>query len=229
MDIQLHFVEKGAGEPLILLHGNGEDGTYFVHQIEYFSDRYRVIAVDTRGHGRSPRGDAPFTIRQFADDLLQFMDAQGIGRAHILGFSDGGNIALVFALRHPDRVNRLILNGANLNARGVKMRVQLPIEVGYRIARIFAARSPEARRNAELLGLMVNDPNVPPEALEQLCVPTLVIAGTRDMIRTRHTRLIAERMPDARLVLIPGDHFIANRQSAAFNRAVERFLNGGDD
>lgn len=229
MDIQLHFVEKGAGEPLILLHGNGEDGTYFVHQIEYFSDRYRVIAVDTRGHGRSPRGDAPFTIRQFADDLLQFMDAQGIGRAHILGFSDGGNIALVFALGHPDRVNRLILNGANLNARGVKMRVQLPIEIGYRVARIFAARSPEARRNAELLGLMVNDPNVPPEALEQLHVPTLVIAGTRDMIRTRHTRLIAERLPDARLVLIPGDHFIANRQSAAFNRAVERFLNGGDD
>ena len=229
MDIQLHFVEKGVGEPLILLHGNGEDGAYFVHQIEYFSDRYRVIAVDTRGHGRSPRGDAPFTIRQFADDLLQFMDAQGIGRAHILGFSDGGNIALVFALRHPDRVNRLILNGANLNARGVKMRVQLPIEIGYRVARIFAARSPEARRNAELLGLMVNDPNVPPEALEQLRVPTLVIAGTRDMIRTRHTRLIAERLPDARLVLIPGDHFIANRQSAAFNRAVERFLNGGDD
>lgn len=229
MDIQLHFVEKGAGEPLILLHGNGEDGTYFVHQIEYFSDRYRVIAVDTRGHGRSPRGDAPFTIRQFADDLLQFMDAQGIGRAHILGFSDGGNIALVFALRHPDRVNRLILNGANLNARGVKMRVQLPIEIGYRIARIFAARSPEARRNAELLGLMVNDPNVPPEALEQLHVPTLVIAGTRDMIRTRHTRLIADRLPDAHLVLIPGDHFIANRQSAAFNRAVERFLSGGAD
>lgn len=229
MDIQLHFVEKGAGEPLILLHGNGEDGAYFVHQIEYFSDRYRVIAVDTRGHGRSPRGDAPFTIRQFADDLLFFMDAQGIGRAHILGFSDGGNIALVFALEHPERVNRLILNGANLNARGVKMRVQMPIEIGYRIARIFAARSPEARRNAELLGLMVNDPNVPPEALEQLCVPTLVIAGTRDMIRTRHTRLIADRLPDARLVLIPGDHFIANRQSAAFNRAVERFLSGGDD
>ena len=229
MDIQLHFVEKGVGEPLILLHGNGEDGAYFVHQIEYFSDRYRVIAVDTRGHGRAPRGDAPFTIRQFADDLLQFMDAQGIGRAHILGFSDGGNIALVFALRHPDRVNRLILNGANLNARGVKMRVQLPIEIGYRVARIFAARSPEARRNAELLGLMVNDPNVPPEALEQLRVTTLVIAGTRDMIRTRHTRLIAERLPDARLVLIPGDHFIANRQSAAFNRAVERFLSGGDD
>ncbi len=223
-DISLHFVEKGAGEPLILLHGNGEDGRYFVYQLDYFSRRYRVIAVDTRGHGQSPRGSAPFTIRQFADDLLAFMDERAISRAHILGFSDGGNIALIFALRHPERVNRLILNGANLDACGVKRLVQLPIEIGYRVARRFAGRSPEARRNAEMLGLMVNDPNVAPEALERLRVPTLVIAGTRDMIRTSHTRLIAERLPDARLVLLPGDHFIANRQHEAFNRAVERFL-----
>lgn len=77
------------------------------------------------------------------------MDAQGIDRASILGFSDGGNIALVFALQHPERVNRLILNGANLNARGVKPSVQLPIELGYRIARVFApaARRPAAMRS----------------------------------------------------------------------------------
>ncbi|MDO4355494.1 MAG: alpha/beta hydrolase [Clostridia bacterium] len=223
-DFHLHYVEKGAGEPLILLHGNGEDSAYFVHQIEYFSPHYRVIAVDTRGHGQSPRGSAPFTIRQFAEDLLAFMDERAIARAHILGFSDGGNIAMIFALRHPERVNRLVLNGANLNARGVKPLVQLPIEIGYHIARCFAEKSPEARRNAEMLGLMVNDPNVSPEALEALHVPTLVIAGTRDMIRTAHTRLIAERLPDAELVLLPGDHFIANRQHEVFNRAVERFL-----
>ncbi len=64
-----YFVEQGSGYPLILLHGNGEDGSYFVHQIAEFSRTYHVFAVDTRGHGKSPRGDAPFTIRQFADDL----------------------------------------------------------------------------------------------------------------------------------------------------------------
>ena len=74
MDIKLHYMECGTGAPLILLHGNGEDGSYFVHQIEYFSKNRRVIAVDTRGHGQSPRGDAPFTIRQFAEDLRAFMD-----------------------------------------------------------------------------------------------------------------------------------------------------------
>lgn len=73
MDIELYYREAGSGEPLILLHGNGESGEYFINQIEHFQSRYRVIAPDTRGHGRSPRGEAPFTIAQFANDLYDFM------------------------------------------------------------------------------------------------------------------------------------------------------------
>lgn len=224
MDIELHCEETGDGEPLVLLHGNGEDGTYFAHQIAHFSQRFRVLALDTRGHGKSPRGEAPFTIRQFARDLLAFLDARGIERAHLLGFSDGGNIALVFALAHPERVEKLVLNGANLNTRGVKRSVQVPIELGYRMARLFAGLSAKARANAEMLGLMVNDPNVAPEELAALTAPTLVIAGENDMIREDHTRLIAERIPNARLAFVPGDHFVAAKNPAAFNREVERFL-----
>ncbi|HIY82286.1 MAG TPA: alpha/beta fold hydrolase [Candidatus Rubneribacter avistercoris] len=224
MDIELHCEEAGEGEPLVLLHGNGEDGTYFAHQIKHFSQRFRVLALDTRGHGRSPRGEAPFTIRQFACDLLSFLDARGIERTHLLGFSDGGNIALVFALAHPERVGKLVLNGANLNARGVKRSVQAPIELGYRIARLFARFSAKARTNAEMLGLMVNDPNVAPKELVALAAPTLVIAGENDMIREDHTRLIARSIPNARLALVPGDHFVAAKNPEAFNREVERFL-----
>lgn len=224
MDIELHCEETGGGEPLVLLHGNGEDGTYFTHQIAHFSQRFRILALDTRGHGKSPRGEAPFTIRQFARDLLAFLDARGIERAHLLGFSDGGNIALVFALAHPERVGKLVLNGANLNTRGVKRSVQAPIELGYRMARLFAGLSAKALANAEMLGLMVNDPNVAPEELAALTAPTLVIAGENDMIREDHTRLIAERIPNARLAFVPGDHFVAAKNPAAFNREVERFL-----
>lgn len=226
MDIKLHCREQGSGAPLILLHGNGEDSTYFEHQIERFSRTFRVIALDTRGHGRSPRGSAPFTIRQFADDLLRFMDAHAIERAHVLGFSDGGNIALTFALAHPDRVDRLILNGANLNAAGVRRSVQIPIELGYRAASLLARWSRKARDNAEMLGLMVNDPNIDPHRLKKLDVPTLIIAGTDDMIKESHTRLIAESLPDARLAFVPGDHFVAAKNPEAFNREVERFLLG---
>ena len=111
MEIKLHYQEKGEGEPMILLHGNGEEGSYFAHQMDYFGRNYRVIVVDTRGHGQSPRGTAPFTIAQFAQDLHDFMDELGISRAVILGFSDGANIAMIFALRYPERVTALILNG----------------------------------------------------------------------------------------------------------------------
>lgn len=226
MDINHYYIEKGTGFPLILLHGNGEDCGYFVHQMEPFAKHFRVIAIDTRGHGQTPRGEASFSIRQFAEDLLDFMNLHQIEKAHILGFSDGGNIAMVFALMHPERVEKLILNGANLNASGVKRKVQIPIEIGYRIAKIFATKSPAARKNAEMLGLMVNDPNVKAEELSYIQNPTLVIAGEKDMIKDSHTRLIAKSIPGAMLSIIPGNHFIANKNPDTFNEVVLRFLLG---
>ena len=224
MDISHHYLEQGSGEVLILLHGNGEDCGYFSHQMEPFSRYYRVIAIDTRGHGQTPRGEALFTIRQFAKDLLCFMDLHGIERADILGFSDGGNIAMVFALTHPKRVRKLVLNGANLDASGVKRSVQIPIEIGYRMASLFAHKSLNSKKKAELLGLMVNDPSLKPEELALIKAPTLVIAGTRDMIKDSHTRLIAGSIAGSKLVLIEGDHFIAGKCPEEFNRAVLDFL-----
>src|SRR5699024_3144062 len=76
-DIQLYSIERGTGEPLILLHGNGEESRYFARQIRHFAKTRKVIAIDTRGHGQSPRGNAPFTIRQFAEDLHDFMEEKG--------------------------------------------------------------------------------------------------------------------------------------------------------
>ena len=209
---------------LILLHGNGENCDYFVGQTDVFAQHYHVYALDTRGHGKTPRGDAPFTIRQFADDLLAFMDTHGIDKAHILGFSDGGNIAMVFAMKYPERVLRLILDGANLDAKGVKPSIQIPIEIGWRFAKLFAKKSAEARKHAELLGLMVNDPNVRPDELSAITAKTLVIAGTKDMIKESQTRLIASNISDVQLVILKGDHFIANKCPEAFNRAVLAFL-----
>ena len=223
-DITLHDTRCGEGPPLLLLHGNGEDGGYFAQQTAYFSKKYTVYALDTRGHGKSPRGTAPFTIRQFAADLLGFMDAQAIGRADILGFSDGGNIALTFALAHPERVDRLILNGANLDPSGVKLHIQIPIVLGYAAASLFGRMSPKAKHNAEILGLMVKEPHIPAQALETLYIPTLVIVGTRDMIRDAHTLLIAGSLPLGRLEMIVGDHFIAAKSPDEFNEAVAAFL-----
>lgn len=224
MNTELYYTEKGEGYPLILLHGNGENGEYFARQIEFFSEFYRVIAVDTRGHGKSPRGTASFTISQFADDLKLFMDRLKIEKAHILGFSDGGNIAAVFVMRYPERVDRLILNGANLYSAGVKPTVQIPIILGYHIASLFAKKNPKARANAEMLGLMVNCPNLTAEDLVKIKSRTLVIAGSNDMIKDKHTRLIHENIADSQLVILEGDHFIAQKCHEKFNKAVYEFL-----
>lgn len=224
MDVTLYHREKGNKEPFILLHGNGEDGTYFKHQLDYFSDRYRVIALDTRGHGKSQRGDAPFTIKQFAKDLDRFMDNSGIAKAIILGFSDGANIAIEFALKYPHKVKALILNAGNLNPKGVKRTIQIPIELGYKIATGFSLKSQRAKKNAEMLGLMVNEPNIEPSELVKISVPTLVVCGTRDMIKESHTREIAKNIPNAKLAIVKGNHFIANKHHKAFNQEVEDFL-----
>ena len=129
-----------------------------------------------------------------------------------------------FAMRHPEMISALILNGGNLNAKGVKWTTQIPIEIGYRIAKRFAAKSPGAKKNAEMLGLMVNDPNIQPGELARITVPTLVICGSGDMIRESHTKEIAASLPNARLTILDGSHFIANERPAAFNRAVDDFL-----
>ena len=224
MDITLYYQEKGNKEPFILLHGNGEDGSYFKNQIDYFSDRYRVIALDTRGHGKSPRGTAPFTIEQFSRDLYDFMESLEISNAVILGFSDGANIAMKFAIKYPNMVNALILNGGNLNPEGVKRTTQIPIEIGYKIAKRFASKSPEAKKNAEMLGLMVNEPNIELSKLSKITAPTLVICGKNDMIKESHTKEIAGNIPEAKLSIIKGNHFIANKRYITFNKEVDDFL-----
>lgn len=224
MDIRLFYREQGDGEPLVLLHGNGESGAYFAQQIPVFAKQYHVYAVDTRGHGQTPRGEKPFTLSQFADDLRDFLDEHGIEKAHILGFSDGGNIALLFALRYPERVKSLILNGANLEPKGVRFRYYAEILLTYRLAKLRAKRSETAKRTADLYALMVNEPHIAPESLASLTAPVLVIAGTHDMIAEKHTRLIARSIPNAQLCLLDGDHFIAAKHPQVFNDAVLAFL-----
>ena len=224
MEIALHNFEAGEGSPLVHRHGTGEDYTYFKRQMEPFSQQYRVIALDTRGHGKSPRGTAPFTLEQFAGDLKEFLDQRGIAKCHLLGFSDGGNIALLFALRYPQYVEKLILNGANLTPAGVKLSTQLPIAAGWCASGVCGLFSKKAKANWEMLNLMVTQPHIRPQTLEKLTVPTLVIAGERDMIKEKHTRLIAASLPNSKLVILPGDHFVARRNWQQFNPAVQAFL-----
>ena len=225
MSFSLNFTEKGYGAPLILLHGNGESSGYFVNQIDRFANEYRVIAVDTRGHGASPRGNKPFTLETFADDLKNLLDSLNIEKANILGFSDGGNIAVIFALKYPERVNSLVLNGANLFPSGLKSSFLIPVKVLFAVFTLLSHFSRRAKRRSELLYLMAKQPNIQPERLSSIKCPVLVIAGTQDVIKEKHTKLIAASLPDSSLCFLKGGHSIAKTNSVEFNSAVEKFLN----
>jgi Predicted hydrolases or acyltransferases (alpha/beta hydrolase superfamily) len=148
----------------------------------------------------------------------------GISKAHVLGFSDGGNTALLFALKYPDMVDRLILNGANLYPTGMTWADLRSICIRYAAAAFRSLFDRKAVREKELLGLMARQPYIRAGALSALSMPVLVIAGDHDMVRTSHTRKIAAAIPNAALCLLKGDHFISRKNSAVFNQTVLEFL-----
>lgn len=222
-DIEFHCLERGQGRPLILLHGNGEDHTYFDSQIEHFAKRFHVYALDSRGHGQTPRGTKPLTIRQMAADLAVFMDDRRLARATVLGFSDGANIAMEFAVNNPARVEALILNSGNLDPSGLRASVRAQIILKACVYRL-AFFTKTASRRLELLRLMLKEPDLAPADLARIDCPTLVLVGTRDMITLAHSRLIAAGLPQTTLKVIDGDHFVAKRNPDRFNRAVDEWM-----
>ncbi|MCI6770907.1 MAG: alpha/beta hydrolase [Oscillospiraceae bacterium] len=222
--VTLAYIEKGEGEPLILLHGNGENSEYFEYQIEFFSRYYRVIAVDSRGHGRSERGSGELTLQRIADDLFEFMNQLSIEKANLLGFSDGGNIALLFALKHQEKIRKLIVNGANLDTKGVLAVFQAGVVAGHALLSLPARKSPEANLKREILSLMIGQPDITTDELSSVAVPTLVLAGTHDVIKRKHTEKIFASLPDGRICLIKGGHAIARENPGEFNKTVLEFL-----
>ena len=224
MDIKNYYIEKGHGDVIIFLHGNNGDGNYFFNQIEYFSEKYRVIALDTRGHGKTPRGTKSFTLTTFADDLYIFMKNMNIEKANIVGFSDGANIAMLFALKYPECVKALVLNGGNISPDGVEYELQKSITDEYRALVLMPDKTDEQKRLEEMLSIMVNEPYIKPSELANIKARTFVVCGTYDLIKREHTELIYKSLPNAELLFIEGGHLIATENPQTFNKAVEEFL-----
>ncbi len=228
--VRLAYYEWGQGEPLVLLHGNGADSTCFRNQIPVFSRLYRVIAVDSRGHGRSELGDEGLNFAQMADDLYAVFQTLGLKKAHVLGFSDGGNLAICFALQYPQCVDKLILNGANIRMlTGIKPYIQLPVYPAVGLLHLLSPLDRSIRRKYDVLSLMAHEYGVDWDDLRRIQVPTLVLVGEHDMVYDKHSWRMTLCLPHARMVRIAGgDHFIAEKMPNQFNLAVLRFLKGGD-
>ena len=229
MDINLYYTEMGRenpGVPIIFLHGNGGNSSSFFYLFTHYAKTRRVIAIDTRGHGRSPRGDGEFTLSRFRDDLHGFMVENNIPKADLIGYSDGGNIALLFALAYPEMVNSMVLAGANLFPKGLEDKDMRWIRDTWKKSKKALRRNPQnvkALKTYELMCLMVNEPNISPESLSKINCPALVIVGDRDAIKPEHSKLIADSLPDGKLVTIKGGHDVVKSNSGDFIKATDDF------
>ncbi len=224
---KIHFETYGtAPRTLLLLHGNGESGAgCFAKQIEPFSRDFTVVAMDSRGQGKSTFGRKKLTIAQIADDAFALLEALGAKKASVVGFSDGANAAMAMLLKDSGVIEKAVLAGGNLFPAGVKDVYQKPIELGFRLLAGKAKRDSSARRRLAVMSLMVREPNFSPEELKKISVPTLVMAGSRDMIKDSHTRLIADSIPGAQLKIISGcGHFVFDKAADEAASAVLDFL-----
>lgn len=225
--IKLYYETYGQGEPLLLLHGNGQSISAFNGQIPELAKHYRVIAVDTRAQGQSTNGKQPLTYDLFADDMSALLTALHIPAAHVVGWSDGGNTGLSLALHHPQQVKKLVTMGANLWADTLAVTPATLKEVnqGIRQTTLLYPFMKQARQARPLVVLLRDYPRMKATDLAGIAAPTLVLAGEKDLIQPAHTQLIASSLPHGRAQILPGlTHYAPQEEPAVFNAAVLAFL-----
>ena len=225
-NIKLYYEVYGEGEPLLLLHGNSESIASFRLQIPVLSKHYKVIALDTRGQGRSTEDGKKFSYDLFAEDTKALLDHLQLDSVHILGWSDGGNIGLIMAIKYPSKVKSLATMGANLynNSSSVKPWVnnilkKERLELNDTVPRdVFRIR---------MINLLLNEPNIKEESLKNISCPVLIMAGSDDVIKATHTKMIAGNIKQSQLVIFPkGNHYEPSERPERFNKTVLDFLNG---
>jgi pimeloyl-ACP methyl ester carboxylesterase len=225
--VKLYYEVYGAGEPLLLVHGNGGSIFDMSKQIAHFRQRYRVIAMDSRDQGKSADSPGALTYEKMTDDLAALLDHLQVPSANVLGWSDGGIEALLLGVRHPDKVKKIVAMAANLNPTDKALRPEILDLIKNMVASVPAAErnTPQGRREVKVTGMMLVEPNVDLKALEGITAPTLVLAADHDAIVDEHTLDIYHHIPNSQLAIFPDAlHTIPWDDPVRFNATVERFL-----
>lgn len=227
---KIYFETYGQGPALFLLHGNGGSGKYFSKQLTRFSQYFTVFVVDSRGHGRSTNTQKETSFRLMADDLLTIMKSQKINKAHLLGFSDGANLAMVFSYYYPEHVDHLILNAGNTVPSGVRLLPHLASYLQYFIVWLGSFVNTGMRNFLPILRLLFRPIGLDENELAKITAPTLVIVGKHDVVKTTHSMFISRALPNANFALIKGQgHMFARRNPQLFNQEVLQFLLEGEE
>ncbi|PSJ64250.1 alpha/beta hydrolase [Mesorhizobium soli] len=234
--INMYYAVYGTGDPVLLIHGGLSNADVWSSQVAALSKTYKVIVADSRGHGRSTRGDQPMSYDLMAADYLALLDRLKIERCALVGWSDGGVIGLDIAINHPERLTRLYVQGAHTDAGAVSSSAF----VSWNFATFFARAWRDYIRLsdtpwrfpllvAELNGMWGREPHWTPEQVASIRVPTEVVAAEHDRsIKLEHTQFMAATIPGAKYVLLSRvDHFALLQDPDGFNRSVLDFLKAG--
>jgi pimeloyl-ACP methyl ester carboxylesterase len=217
---------------VLIIHPNGGDIAIMAEQVKFFADRATVLVVDTRGQGKSEMGSGTLTYEQMAADYNALLEKLQLRSVQIVGWSDGGILGLLLAIQYPDKVSKLAVMGANLVPSGAEDWVLDWVEkrenrIAQQIAR--GDRDPQLLKDQQLMNLMLTQPNIPIADLQKIKVPTLVMAGDRDMIRAEHTVAIFQNIPQSQLAIVPGaTHAFSQEDPTRFNAMVQRFFEQPD-
>lgn len=192
-NININYEIYGEGKPIILLHGNSETHHIFDVLVEKLKENYKVYAIDSRCHGES---DNPKDISYdlMASDVIEFIKKLKIEKPILYGFSDGGIIGLLIAVNEPELLSKLIISGANINPEGMKKSMLHLSKIIY-----FFTRN-------KLFKMMIKEPNIKIEDLRKIKIPTVVLAGEKDVILSEHTKLIADNINGSTLEIIPNEN-----------------------
>lgn len=223
--IKIYYEEYGSGEPLLLLHGNGQSIAAFNQQIPELAKKYRVIAADTRGHGKTEDKGEKFTYDLFAEDMNALLDKLHIDSADIVGWSDGGNTGLIMAMKYPKKVKKLVTMGAVVFSDSTVVSQDLLNELKFGIEEMKSAKTPEEKNELKKAMLLRDEPKHKFAELAKIKCPVLVMAGEKDIVKLNHTKAIAASIPKGELYIAPKKtHYFPQEDAAEFNRVVLAFL-----
>ncbi|MDQ0893462.1 alpha/beta fold hydrolase [Agromyces ramosus] len=227
---------RGSGErTVVLLHGGlGYSDQLFDSIGTHFEQEFRVVGFDRRGHGYTPDTDAPFHYDDMAAHAIKVLEHLGASsKVHVVGWSDGGIVAMLVGLHRPDLVDRLVLIGTNFHFEGIlapEMSDESvsagPIFEGY------AARSPDGADHfpvvvEKLMTVFATEPTLTTAEVARLGHPTLVLVGDDDVVRLDHTVALYEALPAGRLCVIPGaSHAVVLEHPRLVAAIITEFLQG---
>ena len=227
------YVSKRKKKPsLVLLHGGmSSSGSLLRNLAPHFDKNYRVAAFDRRGHGRTADTDAPFHYEEMADETIAFLEHLG-GKHFVVGHSDGGNVALIVAMRRPDLLKRVVLVGANYHFDGMRPMPMFHLEGDQfeEWATKYGELSPSGKEHArdvitKTLHMFDTEPAFSVDDLAKITVPMLVMAGDDDLMELSHTSSLYEAVPGAQLAIVPGtSHAVLKEKTKLSAKLIRNFF-----